>query len=389
MATAPKPKEQKPEEKPGDGKMIDIDIYEMEMQEAKPHWLSAQQKYSGLHDEKRRRRNIERSKEISEEGQMNRRDPTRSEVLRRRGRAIANRRVFELHKRLRLALQENDLIGLRKSDVVPADFLTYVEGDAGRLERSEFMLRRIVEETIATPPDWLRAVIENAVWRGVQQVGQELKVAIDGLDASDVVRFHSAAVGIEVEGIADETGRRTLRSVAQAIERKLTPEAMMRDVRELLYRTTRKRLIMLVNMAVVRAVNAGKLFGYRHNGVRQVGIEVEWLPGRHLHDADAMIDAAPLLAAIVIEKRRKERLARRRRRARKEAEEAKERLQALKVVSVLTAGDDKVCEKCLDISAAGPYEIDTALSLIPAHPNCRCAFVAFGDLRFAEMEAEE
>jgi hypothetical protein len=44
-------------------------------------------------------------------------------------------------------------------------------------------------------------------------------------------------------------------------------------------------------------------------------------------------------------------------------------------VNVLTAGDDLVCQVCEDISEEGPYSLDEAQGLIPAHPNCRCAFV--------------
>jgi hypothetical protein len=44
-------------------------------------------------------------------------------------------------------------------------------------------------------------------------------------------------------------------------------------------------------------------------------------------------------------------------------------------VNVLTAGDDLVCQICEDISEEGPYSLDEAQGLIPAHPNCRCAFV--------------
>jgi hypothetical protein len=47
-------------------------------------------------------------------------------------------------------------------------------------------------------------------------------------------------------------------------------------------------------------------------------------------------------------------------------------------VNVQTAGDDKVCQACQAISNAGPYPIDEAMDLIPAHPNCRCAYVPAG-----------
>jgi hypothetical protein len=47
-------------------------------------------------------------------------------------------------------------------------------------------------------------------------------------------------------------------------------------------------------------------------------------------------------------------------------------------LDVMTQGDDRVCDVCDGISANGPYTINTARSLIPAHPNCRCLFVAAG-----------
>ena len=52
------------------------------------------------------------------------------------------------------------------------------------------------------------------------------------------------------------------------------------------------------------------------------------------------------------------------------------RLEELEEVNVLTAGDDRVCKICEDIAEDGPYLIDQARGLIPAHPRCRCAFEA-------------
>jgi hypothetical protein len=61
-------------------------------------------------------------------------------------------------------------------------------------------------------------------------------------------------------------------------------------------------------------------------------------------------------------------------------EAAEKRLQATlggNLVNIVTAGDDDVCDECQDISDEGPYSLDEAEGLIPAHPNCRCAFAPY------------
>jgi hypothetical protein len=55
-------------------------------------------------------------------------------------------------------------------------------------------------------------------------------------------------------------------------------------------------------------------------------------------------------------------------------------------VDVATQGDDRVCDVCDGIADNGPYTISRARSLIPAHPNCRCVFVAARSMRDALME---
>jgi hypothetical protein len=47
-------------------------------------------------------------------------------------------------------------------------------------------------------------------------------------------------------------------------------------------------------------------------------------------------------------------------------------------VDVVTAGDNFVCQVCQDIADNGPYELDEAEELIPAHSFCRCAFAPAG-----------
>jgi hypothetical protein len=300
------------------------------------------------------------SVEITPEVRRSRRDPTRSAGIRQHGRAQVNHRIFELHSNLRINLQEQDIFGLRIKEQ-PESIFAWLESNAQKLGRAEPMLQNMVETALATPPDWLRETITMAVERGIAQAFKELSkldFEIDAVDPSETNEFHSTKAANEVQGISWETRRRLLRHVGKAIETRQRPTELMREIRLSLEKITRRRLILLVNTAVVGAINAGKLLTYRAHDVEMVGIEPEWLPDNRARRYHPVADHYhPRRVGIW-----------------RDAE----------LVNVLTAGDDSVCEDCEDIAGDGPYTLDEAQGLIPAHPNCRCAFVPLGDRRYAE-----
>ena len=45
-------------------------------------------------------------------------------------------------------------------------------------------------------------------------------------------------------------------------------------------------------------------------------------------------------------------------------------------IEVITSHDDLVCDYCLELEEGNPYMLQEADNLIPAHPNCRCYYVA-------------
>lgn len=44
---------------------------------------------------------------------------------------------------------------------------------------------------------------------------------------------------------------------------------------------------------------------------------------------------------------------------------------------IITAGDELVCDDCLDLEANNPYQVTESADLIPAHPFCRCALAPY------------
>lgn len=45
-------------------------------------------------------------------------------------------------------------------------------------------------------------------------------------------------------------------------------------------------------------------------------------------------------------------------------------------VNIVTAGDDHVCDDCIEIEKNNPYPIEEAMELLPVHPDCRCSISA-------------
>lgn len=45
----------------------------------------------------------------------------------------------------------------------------------------------------------------------------------------------------------------------------------------------------------------------------------------------------------------------------------------VKECEIITAGDDLVCDDCLELESNNPYLVTESADLIPAHPFCRCA----------------
>jgi hypothetical protein len=309
-----------------------------------------------------------------------RRDPTRSLGLRRHGRALVTRRVYNLHQGLRQVFDQQDLAGLRKRDPGQVLFVNWAESASHRLARSEGTLQQLIGQTLTYPRDWPSDLIERSVRHGIALVETELRTSLGYIDPREVSRLHASAASSEVRGIAGETERRLLRFVVRALEIKTTPQALVREMRLVLEKITKLRLNIMVNTSVVRAVNGGKLLAYESEGISQVGIDPEWLPTRHVHDADTLHD---------VRSRKAKKKATRARNRQKRKRKPRDEFEPLSLVEVLTAGDDKVCEDCQDISEGGPYLIEEARDKIPAHPNCRCAFVPWGDARFAEIERED
>lgn len=176
------------------------------------------------------------------------------------------------------------------------------------------------------------------------------KTILDAFDPDDRTPLIQSLAIAELRGIADAVSQQLVRAFAYGLMMKTTPSAITANMRNIVDKVGVRRGRLLVSFITVRMFSAATLDGLRARGVTHVGIVPEGKP-------------------LVVVK------------------DANEDLRGM--VEVLTAGDNDVCQACQDISEGGPYTLDEAESLIPAHPECRCAFVPAYDERFAEVEHED
>lgn len=193
--------------------------------------------------------------------------------------------------------------------------------------------------------EWMAPYLREAAARGA--AGASRRAGFGGapprLRTERVV--HSAAVA-ELQGIMEVVSQQAVRAVAMGEIRRTKPRLVMTEIAGRIARVGVVRGRALVSFAVVSAYNNAALDALQDLGIKQVDVDPEFVRRARVADADE------------------------------------------EIVEVLTAGDDAVCAECEDISQSGPYDIETARGMIPAHPNCRCAFVPADDARFAEVEKE-
>lgn len=142
---------------------------------------------------------------------------------------------------------------------------------------------------------------------------------------------------VELQGIVEATSQQLVRVFANGLLARKSPAALAGEMRNVVDSVGVRRGHLLVSFMTIKAFNSSALDGFRALGISRVGLVPERVP--------------PVTRIVDAGKSKKGK------------------------VNVITAEDDRVCPECEEIAADGPYYIDEAEHLIPAHPRCRCAFV--------------
>lgn len=173
---------------------------------------------------------------------------------------------------------------------------------------------------------WSNVYVETAYQKGLRDAGAKLREAganvaprwIEGAFSRPV---HADRLGLaftrtfsDLKGITESMDRRISRILGVGLANGDNPAVIARRINETINKIGVTRARMLARTEVINAHAHATLNAFEEAGIEGVEVEAEWL----------------------------------------------------------TAED--ACPECVALEAAGPYTIEEARALIPAHPNCRCAW---------------
>jgi hypothetical protein len=296
-------------------------------------------------------------------------DPTGTSDIRSRFRSDMSKRWSQLRQLTSSAITSDNILGLgplttqtvvRSADPVH-EFQSFIDAALTRLFGDGTWTQHYLDEAAA------RA--RSRVYRTVAAMGPAQ------FDNTHIVVNSAAAV--ELQGVVEAVSQRTVRAVSMGLLARARPQQIARDVAQAITTVGKARGDALVDVSINSAFNHMTLDTLKTLGFTRVAIEPEHVHAPVTRGRDAVMDRKTMSPGSRLRGREPSRATYFR------IKQRERELEALGEVEVVTAGDDKVCPICQGISEDGPYEIDRARSLIPAHPHCRCAFVPY----LAQMDA--
>lgn len=298
------------------------------------------------------------------------RDPTGTMDLRRRYVTLISVRWRMFIREVKSLLVEQDMLGLQpgKATVLGlslAGLSTEARTRAFQLWLDQALARVVLEYDTA----YLDPMIDITYRRAMKRAQRLTRTDVVADDMRDVISNLQQLALMEMQGIVEAVSQRVVRLAANAQLDKETPRDLMKEIQLAVSQVGMTRSRTMVNVMVIKSHSQATLDTFEAAGLTHVALLPETVPSRRRSFGDAVEPA----------QRRRGTSSRTVGRIRSEEQQVEEALGPT-LVEVQTAEDDLVCPECEEISADGPYTIDEARGLIPAHPNCRCTFMPEGDL---------
>lgn len=300
-------------------------------------------------------------------------DPTGTGSIRSKYRSLSAIRWRSLRTLARRMIIDQDLLTLTAKGLMqmanPA-----VQGGSTKIQMFQRWIDYAMNAAVlGGDGSYLRPMIESAYQDGLafarKQVRRPIMVQI-AQDKTDAI-FQLAVV--ELQGIIEAVSQQSVRAVATGLVNNAKPLAILRMIYNSIQTVGISRTNTMIELLVVKAFNEATLDVYAAAKVQKVGLVPEAIVKRTIGDARRTGPGSRVSRKVAPSRTTIGRITR-----------AERALSRLNRVNVRTAGDDDVCPICEGIADDGPYSIDTARSLIPAHPHCRCTFVPADDARFSD-----
>lgn len=306
-----------------------------------------------------------------------RRDPTGTGRIQRRLQKAADVRFNKVKALVKDAVADQNLLGISAGAMTAAALAATIAGvttlpgsgpDDRKVKGFQTWIDRVLlEQVVEHNGEWLRPAIAQAYTQGADRARKLAKTSVQSPHAIDAVDALTGLALIELQGIAEAVSQQAVRAVALGQLHRDKPRDIAKAVYDVVDRIGRARARAMIALVIVKAFNTASLDVYAAAGVKRVGLIPEFIPARPKIGDASIRGTGPgsrVSKSVVPSLRTVQRIRR-----------AQKAVEALEMVNVLTAGDDDVCPICEEIEADGPYTIDEARSLIPAHPYCRCAFI--------------
>lgn len=309
-------------------------------------------------------------------------DPTGTKDVRRRYKAETDLRWRRMAKQLREVIVQQDMLGLDTSKPTSLGLALQAMPSHQLVVAFQTWVDKTLERTtLEHDAAYLDSMISISFNRAVKRAMRLTKSKTQPADAADAVGALQQAVVVEMQGINEAVSQRIVRAASDAILNRRSPKQLLTECAMAIEQVGVTRSRAMVEAYVSKAFSVGTLDQFEAAGIKRVGLIPETVRGKQTKDgflADAPTTARRGGPAGTGPGSRGSREEPPSTRTIARIRKAQAQVESLGEVDIVTAGDDLVCPDCEDLESGGPYSIDEARSLIPAHPWCRCAFVPTG-----------
>lgn len=318
-------------------------------------------------------------------------DPTNTGKLRAKFRMLMRQRWNQLRELTKTMLNKQDLLALKSGGLLQVTAPAVI-GAGSKID----VFQRWFDLALGTAVlqrdgSFMRPYITEGYAVGQRHAQGLAKTTLVHPSAGHREAALQSLARVELEGIIEAVSQQAVRAVAQGLLVSSKPMAITRAVLNTIEKVGVQRSNAMIELLVVRAHAEASLDVYEAAGIKAVGLVPE-APAKLRSARDEKAQSTSKAEAKVEDAKRYTGPGSKSSRTRLPSRSTISRIRASELriakalgenVNVRTAGDYNVCPVCEQISEDGPYAINVARALIPAHPFCRCIFVPAEDARFA------